>query len=54
MAKNKIYSTGQKCPQSGIWQAVGKKDEIALSRQDRFPPNNQEGARWKLTRATRT
>jgi hypothetical protein len=48
-------STGQKCPQSGIYRSVcTHRTEIALSRGDTFPPcgAGRHAVTWSLIRAT--
>ena len=49
-------STGNKCPQSGIYQSVClHRVQIALSRGDTFPPcaRGDHGVSWRLVQATR-
>lgn len=47
------YGPGDVCPTSGLWAATsGEKADIALSRGDRFPPLEADGARWVLKEAT--
>ncbi len=47
------------CPQSGIYVPVWPRGgntggtEIALSRQDRFPPAWKAGNQWELVRPTK-
>jgi len=38
--KQFTVKTGQKTPESGIYRAKGSYIEIALSKDDRVPPNN--------------
>ncbi len=47
-------TTGHKCEQSGIYQSVCCRYEIALSKDDTFPPCSQcrKAATWTLVRAT--
>ena len=51
MAKNP--HTGQKAPQSGIYKPTNGAKEIAVSRGDRLPPADGDGADYKLVRPTK-
>jgi hypothetical protein len=51
-------ATGQYCPQSGIWISNchnGHREQIALSRGEKFPPCShcRGGATWTLLNPTR-
>lgn len=47
------YGPGDVCPTSGIWAATSReKADIALSKGDRFPPLEVQGARWVLVQPT--
>ena len=52
MAKTPLGTTkktGQKCPESGIWEAQSKPiDTIPLSKGETFPPHNGDSTYWKL------
>ncbi len=46
-----IRRTGQKCPESGIWQAqTPPKNPIPLSEGETFPPHQGAATDWKLIR----
>jgi hypothetical protein len=48
-------TTGQKCPQSGIWQGNdAHREQIALSHNETFPPCRgcRRAVTWTLVRAT--
>jgi len=47
-------TTGQVCPQSGIYRSTCCGVEIALSRNDRFPPCQRcdRATTWILVRPT--
>jgi hypothetical protein len=41
--------TGENCPESGIWEVVGKPSTTApIAKGDRMPPYNREAVTWKL------
>ena len=43
--------TGEKCPESGVWQAIANPGgEIPLSKGETFPPHNNQAVTWKLVR----
>lgn len=43
MAKNPVVvRTGEKAPESGIYRYSGRTAEVALSKNDRVPPNTQD------------
>lgn len=44
-----IASTGQVCPESGVWKVIGTPTTTApISKGNRIPPYNGKGANWKL------
>ncbi|MDC8002735.1 hypothetical protein POV27_01605 [Aureisphaera galaxeae] len=44
-----IRHTGQKCPESGVWEAQSPPiDTIPLSEGETFPPHNGNSTDWKL------
>jgi len=48
-----VPHTGEKCPQSGIWQSTCCGEQIALSKNETFPPCGKHGGTsWTLIRAT--
>jgi hypothetical protein len=43
-------TTGQSCPESGIWKVVGTPSTTApIAKGNRFPPYDNKAATWKLT-----
>lgn len=44
-------TTGQNCPESGVWEALSSPSTtIPLSQGETFPPYNNNGVTWKLIR----
>ncbi|MFC4635488.1 hypothetical protein ACFO3O_16380 [Dokdonia ponticola] len=42
-------TTGQKCPESGVWEAQSSPStKIPLSEGETFPPYNNKSVTWKL------
>lgn len=42
-------STGQKCPESGVWQAVGTLSTTApIAKGNTMPPYGGKAVTWKL------
>lgn len=42
-------STGQKCPESGVWQVVGYPTTNApIAKGNTMPPYNGKAVTWKL------
>ena len=41
------FGTGDTCPASGIWQAIGSKKPILLSKGEYFPHHDGEIVRWE-------
>ena len=42
-------STGEKCPESGIWAVVGYPSTTApIAKGNRMPPYNQKAVTWRL------
>jgi hypothetical protein len=42
-------STGEKCPESGVWQVVGYPTTTApIALGNTMPPYNGKGVTWKL------
>ena len=42
-------STGQKCPESGVWQVVGRPTTTApIAIGNTMPPYNGQAVTWKL------
>lgn len=43
--------TGEKCPESGVWEVVGSPSTTApIAINNTFPPYNQKAVTWKLIR----
>ncbi|MBH3265098.1 hypothetical protein I5R69_26535 [Serratia marcescens] len=43
-------STGQKCPESGVWKVVDTPSTTApIAKGNTMPPYNNKAATWKLT-----
>ena len=43
-------STGQRCPESGIWKVVGTPTTTApIAKHNIMPPYMNRGVTWKLT-----
>ena len=41
--------TGEKCPESGVWQVVGSHSTTApIAEGNTMPPYDQKAATWKL------
>jgi len=41
--------TGQKCPESGVWKAIGSKTTTApIAVGNTMPPYANKGVTWKL------
>lgn len=41
--------TGQKCPESGVWESVSTSSTtIPLSKEETFPPYKDRAVTWKL------
>ena len=44
-------TTGQICPESGVWQVVGTPTTTApIAEGNRMPPYNNKAVTWKLIR----
>ena len=44
-----IRKTGQKCPESGVWEAQATPSgTIPLSKGETFPPHEGKAVNWKL------
>lgn len=44
-----IRKIGQKCPESGVWEAqANPSGTIPLSKGETFPPHNGNAVDWKL------
>lgn len=44
-----IRKTGQKCPESGVWEAqANPSGTIPLSYGETFPPHNDKAVNWRL------
>ena len=44
-----IKRTGEKCPESGVWEAQSTPSTtIPLSEGETFPPYNNKAVDWKL------
>lgn len=54
MAKHPLgttATTGQSCPESGVWAVVGVPTTTApIAQGNRMPPYNGKSATWKLVR----
>jgi hypothetical protein len=43
-------TTGQTCPESGVWKVVGTPTTTApIAKGNRMPPYSGKAATWKLT-----
>ena len=43
--------TGEKCPESGVWEVVGTPSTTApIAKDNRMPPYNNQAVTWKLIR----
>ncbi|MFV0418166.1 MAG: hypothetical protein ACK5KT_05505 [Dysgonomonas sp.] len=42
--------TGEKCPKSGVWKAMGTPESVTLSvsRGDKMPAHGNKSINWKL------
>lgn len=42
--------TGEKCPKSGVWKAMGTLDTktMSVSRGNKMPMHNNKNVNWKL------
>lgn len=40
--------TGQTCPESGIWEAIGFGTTAPIAKGNTFPPCKGQSAVWKL------
>lgn len=42
--------TGEKCPKSGVWRALGLSETVtqSVSRGNRMPANENKHVNWKL------
>lgn len=42
--------TGEKCPKSGVWRAMGVPETVtqSVSRGNRMPANGNKNVSWKL------
>ncbi len=47
---SKRLHTGEKVTDSGIYQVVGRKNEVILSTGDRVPPSNKQAVDVVLVR----
>lgn len=46
-----LASTGQVCPESGVWAVVGTPTTTApIAKDNRMPPYNQKAVTWRLER----
>jgi hypothetical protein len=46
-----IASTGQRCPESGVWQSQDSPSTTApIAEHNVMPPHNQRSVNWKLIR----
>jgi hypothetical protein len=44
-------TTGQKCPESGIWKVVGTPSTTApIAKNNVFPPYGNKSVTWELTK----
>lgn len=42
-------TTGQVCPESGVWKVMGRPSTTApIAKGNRFPPYNGKAVTWKL------
>lgn len=43
--------TGERCPESGVWEVVGTPSTTApIAEGDRMPPYRGKGVTWRLIR----
>lgn len=43
--------TGEVCPESGVWEVIGKPSTTApIAKGNRMPPYNNQAVTWKLIR----
>lgn len=43
-----VCHTGQTCPESGVWKAIGYMETIPLAKGNTFPPYNRQAVSWQL------
>ncbi len=41
-------STGQICPESGVWRPIGEKETAPIAKGNRMPPYKGKAVTWKL------
>lgn len=52
MAEGRVAHTGQKCPESGIWESQDFPSTTApIAIHNVMPPHNQKSVDWKLIQA---
>lgn len=43
--------TGEKCPESGVWEVIGTPSTTApIAEGNKMPPYNRKAVTWKLIR----
>lgn len=42
--------TGEKCPESGVWKAIGYSETAPISEGDTMPPYKGQSVTWRLVR----
>jgi hypothetical protein len=40
--------TGERCPESGVWEIVGNGATAPIAKHNVFPPYNNSAVTWKL------
>ena len=51
MAVGRTASTGEVCPESGVWEVVGTPSTTApIAQGNRMPPYDGKAVTWKLIR----
>jgi hypothetical protein len=51
MAVGRTASTGENCPESGVWQVIGTPSTTApIAKGNRMPPYGGRAVTWKLIR----
>jgi hypothetical protein len=43
-------STGEDCPESGVWKVVGYSETAPIAEGDTMPPYKGKSVTWKLQR----
>jgi hypothetical protein len=40
--------TGEKCPESGVWEVVGDGATAPIAKHNTFPPYKDKAVTWRL------